>query len=322
MRIIYLGNHDIGIRCLAELINRNENIVAVFALPKGYWDKLTGVDHQGFGSETVDSFARSHDLTVYNPEDINSEEYVDIVRNLQPDVLLSVSWDQMVNETILSIPKIGCFNLHDSLLPENRGHAPINWAIIHGYTRTGITMHHMVQKADQGGILGQREVEISLDDTTYDVYLRILDAGVELFTEVFNSIKEGQIQSTPQKHHLGTYGKRRKPVDGLIDWNQSAFDIYNRIRALTHPYPGAFTYFRGIKMLTWQARLYENTSNLGNPGQVIEGLQRDGLRVAAGSGSIVLQRLQLCEEDEIHALTLAGKHAIHEGELLGMLPKC
>lgn len=164
-----------------------------------------------------------------------------------------------------------------------------------------MTVHSMVEMADRGDIVGKPEIDIAFHYTARDVYLRVLDVGTEGFREVLSTIKERRVDPVRQRHSLATYGKRRTPGGGLIDWRRSAFDIYNMVQGLTHPYPGAFTYFRGKKFIVWQSRLYENTSRLTEPGRVVEGLQTDGIRVAAGAGSLVLSSVQLEGEEEVDA---------------------
>lgn len=313
MRIIYLGNQNLGVRCLRALVRKGEDVVAVVALSENYWTKVSKVDQENIWYESVANTAKEFGLPIYTPEDINDEEFVSMVESLSPDVIFSISWDQMLKNRLLGIPRLGCFNLHDSLLPENRGHAPINWAIINGYTKTGMTMHSMVEKADRGEIVGQREIDIGFSDSSWDVYLKALDVGEGLFNEVLCRLKAGTLTKRTQKHALGTYGARRRPPDGIIDWNRSAFDLYNWIRALTHPYPGAFTEFMGRRLFIWESLLYENCRILGRPGQMVEGVRTDGLRIATNPGSLLVTRMQLEGEEEMDAQDFAYRHNFHAG---------
>ena len=320
MRVVYLGNQDIGVRCLQELVGGGHEVAAVFVPPPGYWERLSGARREPVWYASVEEAARHAGLPVYGPQDIKAPEMAALIRSLRPDVLLSVSWDQMVPREILAIPPAGGFNMHFGLLPENRGHAPINWAIIRGYTRTGVTMHAMTDQPDAGDIVGQRAVEIRFEDTARDVYARLLDVAPALFREVVAAIAERRLVRTPQASELATYGPRRRPADGLIDWSRPAYDLYNFIRALTHPYPGAFTFLQERQLFIWTARLYEHAHKAGEPGQLVSALGHDGVRVAAGVGSVLLCRVQLEGEDETDATSLLARGRLALGERLGAAP--
>ncbi len=320
MRVVYLGNQDIGVRCLQELVDSGHDVAAVFVPPPGYWERISGARREPVWYASVEEAARHAGLPVHSPRDISAPEMVALIRSLRPDVLFSISWDQMVCRDILAVPPAGCFNLHFGLLPENRGHAPVNWAVMRGYTRTGVTMHAMTDQPDAGDIVGQRTVEIRFEDTARDVYLRLLEAAPALFREVVAAIAERRLIRTPQAPALATYGPRRRPADGLIDWSRPAYDLYNFIRALTHPYPGAFTFLQERKLFIWTARLYEHAHKAGEPGRLVPTLGHDGVRVAAGVGSVLLCRVQLEGDDETEAGALLVSGRLAAGERLGATP--
>lgn len=292
MRIIFTGNQKIGHACLKHLIESNAHIVAVYAIPEGYWKKISGSSHGTDWFVSVGKLAEQHSIPTYYPEDINTPETVQQIKDLRPDVLFSVSWDQMIGEDILAVPPQGCINMHDSLLPKYRGHAPINWAIINGENETAYTMHYMVKKADAGDIISQKKVPIYFEDRAIDVYNRVVDAGIVMFKEMLPLIKQGNAPRIKQDIGKGCYGKRRKPEDGLIDWHKSAVELYNWIRALTKPYPGAFTFFKGQKLMIWKAVPYEGHSYHNKPGWLFDLVQDKGVIVNTGSGCLLIEELQ------------------------------
>lgn len=315
MKFVFCGDKDIAVLCLEELINQGEEISAVFALPSDYWIQISKEGQKNDWYQSLEKFAKSKNIPTYTPKNINDKEYVDLIKKLDPDVLFSISWDQMINDSILEIPKIGAFNIHDSLLPENRGHAPLNWSIIKGHTTTGVSMHRMTRKADQGKILKQQQVPISFTDTSYSLYEKLVEAQFSVFKSFVEDLRNESFVEFEQNHTISTYGKRRKPIDGLINWNQSGFDIYNFIRALGKPYPGAFTYFRGKKLFVWNATLYENYSDIKSPGTIIESIQPNMIKVQCNKGSILINTLQLENEIEMPAPTFIKSFRIEIGEI-------
>ncbi|MBF0300525.1 MAG: methionyl-tRNA formyltransferase, partial [Oligoflexia bacterium] len=249
MKIIFMGNQTIGYNCLKYLIENKENVQAVFAICDSYWKKFSNKEKSNYNwYPSVGELSTKSNIPTYYPENINSHYYVDLINNLNPDIIFSISWEQMIGVDILKIPNQGAINMHGSLLPKNRGHAPINWAIIRGEKITGFTMHYMSEKADAGDIIAQKECQIYFEDTAITLSERLMEAGLNLFAEQFPLIKQGKSQRFFNKIEQGNYNKRRRPEDGQINWNRSALDIYNWIRALTRPYPGAFTYWNSQKL--------------------------------------------------------------------------
>jgi len=285
MKIVYMGNHNIGVRCLEYLIEQGEDIAAVFALP----DRGKEIIWYESAKET----ALKYGIPVYQPRKVSSLTYVKIIRKINPDIIFSISWRQMLSKEILEIPKMGCINLHGSLLPKYRGFSPVVWAIINGEEKTGVTLHYMTEKPDAGDIIAQKEVKIGSRDTGKTLYDKITNSGFELFKETFPKIKDGTADRAPQNEEESTYFGRRKPEDGIIDWNKSSIELYNWIRALTYPYPGAFTYTqRGRKLYIWWAEVKEKEGILGTPGEIIS-KKKDWIEVATGNGSILLKSVQL-----------------------------
>jgi methionyl-tRNA formyltransferase len=292
MRIVYLGNQRLGCRCLEHLISQQEDVCGVFALPEDYWKTVSGTDEGTAWFPSVARVAESAGITVLQPADINAPPVLETIRALKPDVLFSVSWDQMLGEELLAIPARGCINMHDSLLPRHRGHAPINWAIIHGDRETGMTMHYMEAKADTGDIIAQKRVPIHFEDRAIDVFDRVVAAGVELFREMLPLIRSGRTPRTPQDPARGCYGPRRRPSDGWIDWNRGAVQTHNFVRALTRPYPGAFSFLEGRKLFIWKGRPAAGLPQGRAPGEMVLDAVSGHALVATADGFYRLESAQ------------------------------
>jgi methionyl-tRNA formyltransferase len=214
-----------------------------------------------------------------------------------PELILSVWFRTVLPPEVLAQPRLGAFNIHGSLLPKYRGRAPVNWAVLRGETRTGATLHRMSLKPDTGAIVDQEPVEIAPDDTAFRVLQKVTDAAVRLLDRQLPALKAGTAPERPQEEWDATTYPRRKPEDGRIDWSQPAQDVHNLVRAVTHPWPGAFTDVFGGKAYIWATRLPNLAAHDNFPGQV---RTEDGrLFVACGDDRYVeVLRLQKEGEDE------------------------
>ena len=205
-----------------------------------------------FGS--VVEWAKKNEIPVFCPKNVNTPEWIERIRTLSPEVIFSFYYRNLLGRDILRIPSAGSFNLHGSLLPAYRGRAPVNWVLVNGERRTGVTLHHMVEAPDAGDIVGQKEVLIEFEDTAFTLYQKLCAKGRELLEEVLPLIEKGVAPRMAQDLKQGSYFGGRKPEDGKIDWSWPVMQIYNLVRAVTEPYPGAFTYLpEGEKLLIWWA---------------------------------------------------------------------
>ena len=203
-------------------------------------------------------------------------------------------------EEILRLPRLGAYNTHGSLLPKYRGRAPVNWAVLKGETKTGATLHLMTSKPDAGDIVDQEEVEIGPDDTAIVVQRRVTQASVQILERRLEELKAGTAPRRPQEESAATTFGRRRPEDGRIDWTRSALEVHNLVRAVTHPYPGAFTDIFGGKTFLWQTRLPHLGAHDNFPGQIRT--EQGKLYVACGDDRYI-QVLSLQREggDEMEA---------------------
>jgi UDP-4-amino-4-deoxy-L-arabinose formyltransferase/UDP-glucuronic acid dehydrogenase (UDP-4-keto-hexauronic acid decarboxylating) len=243
MRAIVLGYSTIGCEGIEALARHGFDIAAVFT------HRDDPNENQWFRS--VAELAATMDLPTFAPEDLNHPVWVERIRQLKPEVLFSFYYRHMVKPSILEIPTVGCFNLHGSLLPRYRGRAPINWVLVNGETETGVSLHHMTPRPDDGDIVGQRRIAIDEDDTAISLHHKAATAARELLDDVLPKILQGTASRTPQDPSLASYFGGRRPADGEIDWTRSAREVRNLVRAVTKPYPGAFSYLVDRKVLFW-----------------------------------------------------------------------
>lgn len=239
---------SVGYECLSVLLKRGVNVKLV------YTHEDDPGETQWFSS--VYNLAKSNNIPVRT--DSPSEE---IVRGVNPDVIFSFYYRAMIDMKILDVAPLGAFNMHGSLLPKYRGRACVNWAVLNGETQAGVTLHHMTARADAGNIVGQEAVTIGTDETAHDVFMKIIPAAGRLLDRCLGDILAGNAEGTPQDESQATKFGRRTPADGLIDWTKSAREIHNLVRAVAKPFPGAFTFHNGKKIMVWKTRLTDGNSD-------------------------------------------------------------
>ena len=295
MRLIFMGYHNVGYFCLKALINLcrdlGDEIVAV----------VTHADNpqENIWFAQVRDLAFQHHLPVYQPEDPNDPAFVAAMARLAPDFLFSCYYRHMLKPPLLALPTRGALNMHGSLLPKYRGRVPVNWVLVHGETETGMTLHYMEAKADRGDIVAQKRVPITPEDTAVTLFAKMTVAAEEILQETYPLLRTGQAPRVPQDHAGASYFGGRRPEDGHIQWTRPAQEIYNLVRAVTHPYPGAFTFLNGRKLFIWWGRaLAEPVTAAAVPGQVMARLLGEGLLVATGDGHFLIERAQWEGEPE------------------------
>ena len=247
MKAIVFAYHDIGCVGLEALKLAGYEIQAVFT-----HSDAPGENHF---YASVAKAAAEMDVPVFAPEDVNHPLWVNRIRELAPDVIFSFYYRTLLSDDILQLPSFGAFNLHGSLLPRYRGRAPVNWVLVNGETQTGVTLHKMVSRADAGDIVAQSVVAIDEEDTALTLHGKCRTAAAALLAQQLPLIRSREITLTPQDDSRASYFGRRTAADGLIDWQKSAREINNLIRAVTEPYPGAFTFLGERKVIIWRARV-------------------------------------------------------------------
>ncbi len=274
MKAIAFAYHDIGCAGLKALTEAGYDVQAVF----------THTDDPGENNffSSVARLGAELDLPVYAPEDVNHPLWVDRIRELQPDVIFSFYYRHMLSDEILSLAPLGGFNLHGSLLPRYRGRAPVNWALVNGETETGATLHKMVKRPDAGDIVGQQKVAIADNDTALTLHKKVLEAAQAVLKEQLPKLKNGTATFNKQDESQASYFGRRTAADGEILWHKSAKEINNLVRAVTEPYPGAFSYLGQRKLIVWRSRVLD-TQHDKQPGTV---LSTAPLVIACGEGAL------------------------------------
>lgn len=294
-RVLVFAYRDVGHECLAALLARRVNVVAV------YTHEDDPNERAWFGS--VAALARAHEVPVYAPLRL-VPEWSEHVRALRPDLILSFYYRRLIDPLILGMARLGAYNLHGSLLPKYRGRAPVNWAILHGESETGATLHEMIRRADAGAIVDQERVAIGPQESVREVSANVQRAARVVLERQLDNLLAGRAPRREQDETQATYFGRRTPEHGRIDWRQDARAIFNLIRAVTHPYPGAYTELDGRRLYLWWAAPANAAS--GRPGEVVS---VKPLRIAAASGCL-----------EVHEWQWQGDAAPRRGDDHGILP--
>ena len=282
-RILFFGYSEVGHDCLSLLLERGDHVVGL----------VTHADEPGerLWFKTPAALAHARGLPVLTPKNVNAPEWVEHVRALQPDLILSAYYRALLGAPILAAARLGGFNVHGSLLPKYRGRAPINWAVLHGETQIGMTLHRMVARADAGAIVDQEAASIGPRDTAEQAYRMLLPCARRILARQIDALLAGTAAETPQDESQATSFGRRTPEDGRIAWTQTSAQIFNLIRAVTEPYPGAFTDVNGARLLVWWAEPESPATRQGRgaPGEV---LSLSPLVVATVDGGLELTRVE------------------------------
>ncbi len=299
--IVFVGCVTEGFRSLEHLLRQGETIRAIFTLRDDIAAKTSG-------AMRFDELAERHGIPLVKVRNINDPQPVEQIRTLAPDLVLVIGWTQLVKSDILRVPRHGCIGFHASLLPQYRGRAPINWALINGETKTGNTMMLLEEGVDDGDILAQREIPIGMEDTCATLYEKVAQTEFDMLDEVLPLIRAGRMPRRKQDPSRVSVMPKRRPEDGLIDWSRSAIRLYDWVRALTHPYPGAFTDLDGRRVFVWKAALAPDVTTRLEPGELVV----DGARLIAGTGdgNISLERVQADGESEVPGAEFAIRHVL------------
>jgi methionyl-tRNA formyltransferase len=285
-RAVVFAYSSIGYECLAELLASEIEVVALFT------HKDDPDEEKWFRS--VRELAEANGVSVHFPDTLGEDE-VQLIRELRPDLLFSFSFRAVIPASILELAPLGAFNIHGALLPRYRGRACVNWVVLHGETQTGVTLHHMVARVDEGRIVDQEVVPIEPNDTAHDVFKKMIPATRMVLHRSLPAILEGKAYGREQDESQATYFGRRRPEDGLIDWSKPAREIHNLVRAVTHPFPGAFTYLNGGKLFIWKTQPLLEESCI-TPGVVVSS---SPLRVGTGNGALQIEQAQWSGGEEL-----------------------
>ena len=243
---VVFAYHDVGCRCLRVLLDEQIEVPLVIT----HRDR----PEERIWFASVAALARARAIDTITPDDPNTPEIVERIRDLSPDFLFSFYYRLMLGAPLLAIPGKGAFNVHGSLLPKYRGRVPVNWAIIHGETETGATLHEMVERPDAGRIVDQEAVAILPDDLAVDVFGKVTEAAERVLRRSLPKLADGSAVLRAQDLSKGGYFGGRRPEDGRIDWSASAKRVHDLVRAVAPPYPGAFTEVEGTRLRVLRTR--------------------------------------------------------------------
>ncbi len=266
MHAVVFAYHDVGVNCLKALLAAGIQVDLV-------------VTHQDDPNEnvwfgSVANLCAEKNIPYITPSANELVYLIPQLQSLAPDYIFSFYYRHMIAAELLACAKIAALNMHGSLLPKYRGRAPVNWAILHGETQTGATLHVMQAKPDAGDIVGQSSVQIGPDENATEVFAKVSEAAVQVIYQVLPELMLGKVPKKPNELEKGSYFGGRKPTDGKIHWNQTANQIHNLVRAVAPPYPGAFTDWQGQQMIVARTSLkgpFPVQLDLGTPGiQVVD----------------------------------------------------
>jgi len=312
LRIIFMGTPELAAISLAGLLREPVfQIVAVVTQP----DRPKGRELR-LQPSPVKLLAVEHNIPVLQPEKARDPNFISQLATMQPELIAVAAYGQILPKQILELPRLGCVNVHTSLLPKYRGAAPIQAALLNGDAETGVTIMKMDVGLDTGDILTQRTTPIAATDNAATLHDRLATLGAELLVSTLRDYAAGTIQPRPQPHEFATQVPKIRKEEGRIDWTQPATAIWNRVRAFT-PWPGAFTFLRlgGKETLLklWQA---EVTSTSGATGEILAA-DKSGIIVGCGSGSLRITRLQREGGRRLSAGEFLAGHSLPLGTPLG-----
>jgi methionyl-tRNA formyltransferase len=303
-----MGTPDFAAGILRRLIEVSTPVL-VITQP----DKPAGRGKRIKASEAKE-LAIKNGIEVFSPEDINSEESINFVRSKEFDLILVAAYGKILSQRFISIRQDAIFNIHASLLPKYRGPAPINWAIINGDEKTGITFQRVVYKLDSGNIVLVREIPILREDNAETLHDKLVNLAADMLPEFFERFKNNTFEEYPQNEEEATYAPMLKKEDGRLDFHMPAISLFNRIRGL-NPWPSTYTYYKGTLIKVLQADVYER-HNLSEPGTIIEASER-GIYVATGDGVLIIKRLQKEGRNPLNVKEFISGTPLKPGEKLG-----
>ena len=306
MKVVVLAYHNIGCEGINALLRNGFEIAAVFT------HKDDQNENVWFNS--VAELAASKNIPVFAPESINHPLWVRKIEEYKPDIIFSFYYRNIIKQPILDIPPRGCLNLHGSLLPMYRGRCPINWVLVNGERETGVTLHYMTPKPDDGDIVCRKKIAITDDDTARSLHEKAVRAASTMLDEVLPQIKAGTAPREPQDHSIATYYGGRRPEDGEIDWTVGARQVRNLVRAVTQPYPGAFSYIVNQKCVFWAVSEEPYSPEELSPGTIVS---TDPLVVVCGKGAVRVDYGQADNGLYMTGTQLAREFNLFEGMRFG-----
>ena len=308
MRAIFMGTPEFAVPTLQALIDHHE-VIGVVTQP----DKQRGRGKK-VQFPPVKEKAVEYNIPVYQPVRAKEEAFIETLRQLNPDVIVVVAYGQILPESILNIPKYGCINVHGSLLPKYRGAAPIQWAVLDGEEKTGITTMFMEKGLDTGDMLDKVEVVLDPKETAGTLHDKLMEAGADLLLETLKKLEAGTAVRTKQDDSKSCYAKMLSKEMGKIDFTKSANEIERLIRGM-NPWPSAYTSMSGKTMKIWDADVVEYQGN-EKPGTIVD-VAKDSILVATGENALALKEIQLAGKKRMQVQAFLLGRSVEKGIVLG-----
>ena len=282
MRVVFMGTPDIAATCLKKIIADGFEVVGVYTQPdrpKGRGMKMV--------YSAVKEVALANNLPVFQPENFREDATVEELKGLQPDVIAVVAYGRILPQRVLDIPAKGCVNIHASILPQYRGSAPYQWAVLDGLKETGVTAQHMVLKMDAGDVIDVAKTPIGPDETAGELLDRLAVLGADLLSRVLTRFGNGDVTGVPQNEAEVSFAPMLDKSMCPVDWNKTAQQVHDHVRGL-HPWPVATMELKGQKFKVHATKIVEGS---GKPGEIL-GLTKTGLKIACGEGAVEVIQLQ------------------------------
>lgn len=308
MRSVFIGTVEISWHCLRTILKVDE-VNAIYTMPPERSGKISAY-------KSFDELGASHGVPVFHEAKINEPHVVEQIRAFEPEIIYCIGWPRLVKKELLEMPPKECVGIHSSLLPKYRGGAPVNWGLIHGEREWGVSLMYLGDGPDIGDVIAQEKFPVGEHEDCRDVYAKATEACINLLSDMVPRLANGTAPRIKQNDADATLFFQRKPHEGLVDWTKSAEELHNWVRAMTHPYPGAFTHLPdGRQLNIWRAETLKRTGSSQAPGTILAHHPYQGLEVQAGEGTLLIKSIQPENDDEMPATVWSA----HEGPVVGQV---
>lgn len=309
MKIVFMGTPEFAVPCLQKIIDEGHAVVAVVTQPdkpKGRGKKLA--------MPPVKELALKYDIPVYQPLKAREESFVDTLKEMNPELIVVVAFGQILPKSILDIPKYGCVNVHASLLPRYRGAAPLNWVIINGEEKTGVTTMYMDEGLDTGDMILKSEIPLDDEITAGELHDKMMIDGAKVLKETIDLIEKGEAPREKQSNEDTCYSPIMNKSLGNIDWKKSAIDIHNLVRGI-NPWPSAYTTYEGQTMKIWKTKVIDKNSDK-DPGTIIS-VDKEGINVSTSEGILQIKEIQMAGKKRMEVPEYIKGNNINTDIILG-----
>ncbi|MGL5714927.1 MAG: methionyl-tRNA formyltransferase [Paraclostridium sp.] len=310
MKILFMGTPEIAVPCLQKIIDEGHEVLGVVTQP----DKPKGRGKK-IAMPPVKELAVKYDIPVYQPVKAREESFVKILEEINPELIVVVAFGQILPQAILNIPKYGCVNVHVSLLPKYRGAAPINWVIINGEEKTGVTTMYMDAGLDTGDMILKREVPLTDEITAGELHDKMMFIGADVLKETIELIAKGEAPREKQNNDETCYAPMMDKALGNIDWSKPAKDIHNLIRGI-NPWPSAYTTYEGQTMKVWKTIVLDRTST-ETPGTILS-VSKEGIEVSTKDNVLLVKEIQMSGKKRMIVSEYIKGNSINTKTVLGV----